>query len=81
MAQSSVKEMPSSRTKNTDKAAGPATKVNTTMYPTRIALSDEQKQQTVEVMQEKLASALDMYSQAKFGEWNRAAIRYEFTRS
>ena len=76
MAQGSVKEMPSSRIQNSDKPTGPATRVNTKMYSTRVALSEDQKKQTVEVMQEKLASALDMYSQAKFAHWNVKGINF-----
>ncbi len=49
---------------------GPATKMVHRMYPNRVALSDEVKKQVVEVMQERLADASDMYSQAKFAHWN-----------
>ncbi len=76
MATSTLKEMPSPRIKTSDKATGPATKMNTTVYATRIALSEEQKHKVVEVMQEKLASALDMYSQAKFAHWNVKGINF-----
>ncbi len=76
MATSTLKEMPSPRIKTSDKATGPATKLNSTVYPTRIALSDEQKTKVVGVMQEKLASALDMYSQAKFAHWNVKGINF-----
>ncbi len=72
----SVKEMPSTRIKTSDTAPGPATKINTKVWPTRIALSEEQKQQVVAVMQDKLASALDMYSQAKFAHWNVKGINF-----
>ncbi len=41
-----------------------------TMYPTRIALSEDIKKQVVQVMQERLAEAADMHSQAKFAHWN-----------
>ncbi len=70
MAQSSVKEMPSKKQRENQGAPGPATQLNKKMYKNRVALSDEQKQKTVEVMQERLAEALDMYSQAKFAHWN-----------
>lgn len=40
------------------------------MYPNRVALSDEVKKNVVGVMQERLAEATDMYSQAKFAHWN-----------
>ena len=71
MAQSSVKEMPAKKSK-----PGPATKTNNKMYQTRIALSEDQKKQVVEVLQDKLASALDMYSQAKFAHWNVKGINF-----
>ncbi len=68
MAQKSeVKQMPAKR-KGT--IPGPATKMNTSMYETRIALSDETKKKVVEIMQKTLAAASDMYSQAKFAHWN-----------
>ncbi len=70
MAQTGVKEMPSKKVRANAGAPGPATQVNSKMYHNRVALSDEQKQKTVEVMQERLAEALDMYSQAKFAHWN-----------
>ncbi len=70
MAQNSVKEMPSRKQRENKGAAGPATRINSKMYPNRVALSDEQKKKVVEVMQERLAEALDMYSQAKFAHWN-----------
>jgi hypothetical protein len=35
-----------------------------------IALSDDVKKRVVQVMQERLAEASDMYSQAKFAHWN-----------
>ena len=40
------------------------------MYPNRVALSDDQKKQVVDVMGERLAAATDMHSQAKFAHWN-----------
>ena len=70
MATSSVKELPAKKTSESKGTQGPATKINTKMYKNRVALSDEQKTQTVQVMQERLADALDMYSQAKFAHWN-----------
>lgn len=51
-------------------APGPTTKTVDRMYRNRIALSDDVKKQVVEVMQERLAEASDMYSQAKFAHWN-----------
>ncbi len=75
MAQHSLKEMPSKNRKH-DTAPGPATKFNSKVYQTRIALSDEQKKNVVEVMQARLAEALDMYSQAKFAHWNVKGINF-----
>ncbi len=68
MAQQSVKEMPAK--KHQSEAPGPKTTLVNRMYETRIALSAETKAKVVEVMQERLAEALDMYSQAKFAHWN-----------
>ena len=74
MASNSVKEMPSKKLRNG--APGPATKINTKMYHNRVALSDEQKKKVVNVMQERLAEALDMYSQAKFAHWNVKGVNF-----
>ena len=74
MASNSVKEMPAK--KNRDSAPGPATKINSKMYKTRVALSDEQKTKTVAVLQERLGDALDMYSQAKFAHWNVKGVNF-----
>ncbi len=70
MAQHSVKEMPVKKASEAKGTPGPETKINNKMYKNRVDLSDDQKKQVVEVMQERLASALDMYSQAKFAHWN-----------
>lgn len=51
-------------------APGAATQIVDRMYPNRVALSDDIKKQVVAVMQESLAEATDMYSQAKFAHWN-----------
>ncbi len=72
----SVKEMPSRKPRENKGAPGPATELNTKMYQNRVALSDEQKEKVVEVMQERLAEALDMYSQAKFAHWNVKGINF-----
>jgi starvation-inducible DNA-binding protein len=56
--------------KKSTSAPGPGTKLVDRMYPNRVALSDEIKKQVVEVMQQRLAEATDMYSQAKFAHWN-----------
>jgi starvation-inducible DNA-binding protein len=50
--------------------AGPATHMNTNMYKNRVALSDDVKKQVVDKMSVTLATASDMYSQAKFAHWN-----------
>ena len=60
----------SSKKKKSSGAPGPATRIIDRMYPNRVALSDEQKRNTVAVMQERLAEATDMYTQAKFAHWN-----------
>ena len=61
MAKSATKE---------SSAPGPATHMNTTMYKNRVDLPDDTKKKVVEAMQPTLASASDMYSQAKFAHWN-----------
>ncbi len=71
MAQQGVKEMPLHKKGAGSKAApGPATQTVDRMYKTRIALDPDVKKKVVDVMQERLAEALDMYSQAKFAHWN-----------
>ena len=70
MAHNSVKEMPAKTARGNKGAPGPATRINDRMYHNRVALSDDQKKQVVAAMQERLAGALDMYSQAKFAHWN-----------
>jgi starvation-inducible DNA-binding protein len=71
----SVKEMPTKK-RDSKNVPGPDTKMNHKMYHTRIALSDDTKKKVVEVMQERLAEALDMYSQAKFAHWNVKGINF-----
>lgn len=51
-------------------APGPATKIVDRMYPNRVALPEDVKTKVVQVLQERLAEATDMYSQAKFAHWN-----------
>lgn len=51
-------------------APGPVTKIVDRMYSNRVALPAEVKQKVVGVMQERLAEATDMYTQAKFAHWN-----------
>ncbi len=46
------------------------------MYPNRVALSDEIKSQVVGVLQERLAEATDMHSQAKFAHWNVKGVNF-----
>ncbi|WP_419804370.1 DNA starvation/stationary phase protection protein Dps [Terriglobus sp.] len=46
------------------------------MYKNRVALPDDVKQKTVDVMNVTLAAALDMYSQAKFAHWNVKGINF-----
>ena len=46
------------------------------MYKNRVALSDDVKQKTVDVMNVTLAAALDMYSQAKFAHWNVKGMNF-----
>ena len=57
--QHALKSIPNSVTKPVD-----------TMYPNRVALSKDIKKQVVKLMQERLADATDMHSQAKFAHWN-----------
>lgn len=46
------------------------------MYKNRVALPDDVKAQVVEVMNVRLAAALDMYSQAKFAHWNVKGMNF-----
>ena len=46
------------------------------MYKNRVALPDDVKAKTVEVMNSKLASALDMYTQAKYAHWNVKGMNF-----
>jgi len=46
------------------------------MYKNRVALSDDIKTKTVEIMQGKLAASLDMYSQAKYAHWNVKGMNF-----
>lgn len=55
---------------NSTTAPGAQTHIVDRMYPNRVALSDDIKKQTCEIMQEALAESLDMYSQSKFAHWN-----------
>ncbi len=60
--------------KEEKKAAQPTTENR--MYKNRVALSDEVKSKVVEVMNSKLASALDMHTQAKFAHWNVKGMNF-----
>ena len=71
-----LKEMPSRKLKETKGTPGPSTEMNRKMYQNRVALSDDQKSKVVEVMQDRLAEALDMYSQAKFAHWNVKGVNF-----
>ena len=46
------------------------------MYKNRVALPDDTKTKVCEVMQTKLAAALDMYTQAKFAHWNVKGMNF-----
>lgn len=46
------------------------------MYKNRVALPDDVKQKTVDVMNVTLAASLDMYSQAKFAHWNVKGLNF-----
>ena len=72
----SVKEMPTKKSSSHSDAPGPKTTTVKRMYETRIALPAEVKEKVVEVMQERLAEALDMYSQAKFAHWNVKGVNF-----
>jgi starvation-inducible DNA-binding protein len=49
---------------------GSSSKTIDKMYPTRVALSGNVKSEVVQIFQEQLANASDLYSQAKFAHWN-----------
>ena len=70
MANAKEKVQEIAEKKSSTKAPGPKTHMNSTMYKNRVALPDDVKKQVVEKMQITLASATDMYSQAKFAHWN-----------
>ena len=70
VAEQAEKSQKSNKKSKSPQAAGPATRLVDRMYPNRVALSDDQKRQTVDVMQKRLAAATDMYTQAKFAHWN-----------
>jgi starvation-inducible DNA-binding protein len=65
-----LKEMHEKKSESKNGAPGPKTTTVNRMYKTRVALPEDVKAKVVEVMQERLAEALDMYSQAKFAHWN-----------
>ena len=46
------------------------------MYKNRVALPDDVKEKVVNVMNVRLAAALDMYSQAKFAHWNVKGMNF-----
>ena len=49
---------------------------NDRMYKNRVALPDDTKKKVVEIMNKKLASALDMYTQAKYAHWNVKGMNF-----
>lgn len=46
------------------------------MYKNRVALPDDVKSKVVDVMNVRLAAALDMYSQAKYAHWNVKGMNF-----
>ncbi len=46
------------------------------MYKNRVALPDETKAQVCEIMNVKLAAALDTYTQAKYAHWNVKGMNF-----
>ena len=46
------------------------------MYKNRVALPDDVKAKVVDVANQKLAAALDMYSQAKYAHWNVKGMNF-----
>ncbi len=46
------------------------------MYKNRVALPDDTKEKVVGVMNNTLAAALDMYSQAKYAHWNVKGMNF-----
>jgi starvation-inducible DNA-binding protein len=62
--------MPKLEQEHKTTAPGPGTKVVNRMYPNRVGLAEEVKSQVVQILQSRLADALDVYSQAKFAHWN-----------
>jgi starvation-inducible DNA-binding protein len=65
-----------------NKAAKPATPAQSgakpadRMYKNRVALADSVKKKTCGILNNQLASALDMYSQAKFAHWNVKGMNF-----
>ncbi len=51
-------------------APGPATTIVDRMYENGVALPDETKRRVTEILQRRLAEAIDLQSQAKFAHWN-----------
>lgn len=46
------------------------------MYKNRVALPDDTKKQVCEIMNVKLAAALDTYTQAKYAHWNVKGMNF-----
>ena len=51
-------------------APGPSTTIVERMYENSVALPEETKRQVTEILQRRLAEAIDLQSQAKFAHWN-----------
>ncbi len=49
---------------------GPSTRIIDRMYPNRVDLPDDVKRQVAHLLQDRLAAAIDVQSQAKFAQWN-----------
>lgn len=55
---------------------GPATRIVDRMYPNRVDLPDDVKQKVAHLLQNRLAAAMDVQSQAKFAQWNVKGINF-----
>src|SRR5438309_5217910 len=69
-----LSEMPARNSKKD--APGPETKMIHKLYKNRVSLSDEQKNQLIEMLNVRLAEAADAYSQAKFAHWNVKGLNF-----
>jgi starvation-inducible DNA-binding protein len=66
------------KTKKVSKASKqqPTGKPADRMYKNRVALADSVKKKVCGILNNQLASALDMYSQAKFAHWNVKGMNF-----